>query len=318
MATVVLQPSEAPERQHHVLHFRRPWLTMYGLRVRQSGFDVQETNSLLQRLLPEELLIHVFTFLGPADVAIAQLVCRQWRHAGLFPDLWKLACEEAFRIPNRGEAMSMARRVQLLHRGCWRRMFLERPHVRFDGIYVSRNTHLRTGQVEWSVKNPVHLVAWYRYYRFFPDGLVAYRTSPQTVSQVAKTLIRKPKRAQSSTGGSDQSVFNGQYRMQENTVYIAIQYENSADTEIRHVLSLRSTCPGANNRLDFTKMFYFNRLDGQSTLIEDGIGGEDDDAVPGRRYHSRGASTCVFVPFQHVADSVLNLPVTQMDFFVPG
>ena len=24
------------------------------------------------------------------------------------------------------------------YRGCWKRMLLERPHLRFDGIYVSR------------------------------------------------------------------------------------------------------------------------------------------------------------------------------------
>jgi hypothetical protein len=37
-------------------------------------------------------------------------------------------------------------------------MFLERPHVRTEGIYVSRNTYIRLGATEWRVKNPVHLV----------------------------------------------------------------------------------------------------------------------------------------------------------------
>ena len=37
--------------------------------------------------------------------------------------------------------------------------------MRFDGVYVSRNTYMRTGIVEWRVKNPVHLVCYYRYYR---------------------------------------------------------------------------------------------------------------------------------------------------------
>ena len=54
----------------------------------------------------------------------------------------------------------------LLHyRGCWRDLYLQRPHLRFDGVYVSRNTYLRTGLVEWRVKNPVHLVCYFRYYR---------------------------------------------------------------------------------------------------------------------------------------------------------
>jgi len=37
-------------------------------------------------------------------------------------------------------------------------MFLARPHVRTEGIYVSRNTYIRLGATEWRVKNPVHLV----------------------------------------------------------------------------------------------------------------------------------------------------------------
>ena len=44
-------------------------------------------------------------------------------------------------------------------------MYLERPHLRFDGLYVSRNTYIRTGVTEWRVKNPVHLVCYYRYFR---------------------------------------------------------------------------------------------------------------------------------------------------------
>lgn len=53
----------------------------------------------------------------------------------------------------------------LHHRGSWRDLYLQRPHLRFDGVYVSRNTYLRTGLVEWRVKNPVHLVCYFRYYR---------------------------------------------------------------------------------------------------------------------------------------------------------
>ena len=44
-------------------------------------------------------------------------------------------------------------------------MYLERPHLRFDGLYCSRNTYIRTGVTEWRVKNPVHLVCYYRYFR---------------------------------------------------------------------------------------------------------------------------------------------------------
>lgn len=54
----------------------------------------------------------------------------------------------------------------------WRRMFLDVPHVRFDGVYVARNTYIRIGAVELHRSNTVHLACYYRYYRFFPNGQV--------------------------------------------------------------------------------------------------------------------------------------------------
>lgn len=96
-------------------------------------------------------------------------------------------------------------------------MFLNRPHLRFDGIYVSRNTYIRTGIVEWRVKNPVHLVCYYRYLRFFPHGEFAYRTTPQTVAAVASTLEKLPRErargGSSTSAGGAEPVLQGRYRM---------------------------------------------------------------------------------------------------------
>ena len=37
-----------------------------------------------------------------------------------------------------------------------------------------------------------------------------------------------------------------------------------------------------------------------------------------RRTHRRGLAPYVFVPWDRVSDHVMNLPVHQMDFYVPG
>ena len=69
--------------------------------------------------------------------------------------------------------------LKICCRGSWREMFLQRPHLRFDGLYVSRNTYIRTGLTEWRIKNPVHLVTYFRYLYFMPDGRFTTRTSPE-------------------------------------------------------------------------------------------------------------------------------------------
>jgi F-box protein 9 len=39
--------------------------------------------------------------------------------------------------------------------------------------------------------------------------------------------------------------------------------------------------------------------------------------MPGRHY-KRGLAPYVFVPWEHIQDSPLNLPIAKMDFYVPG
>ena len=48
------------------------------------------------------------------------------------------------------------------------------------------------------------------------------------------------------------------------------------------------------------------------------LSAEHQEEPEGGLTHSRGKSTYVFVPWEHVADSQLNLPVSAMDFYVPG
>lgn len=47
---------------------------------------------------------------------------------------------------------------------------MDLPHLRYDGVYCSRNTYIKQGLKEWTVKNAVHLVCYFRYYLFRPDG----------------------------------------------------------------------------------------------------------------------------------------------------
>ena len=48
--------------------------------------------SLIEQLLPEELLLHIFERLPITALATAQLVCRQWRRVAAAQPLWRRAC----------------------------------------------------------------------------------------------------------------------------------------------------------------------------------------------------------------------------------
>jgi F-box protein 9 len=53
----------------------------------------------------------------------------------------------------------------------WRKMFMIRPRVRFNGIYISTCNYVRAGASQ-SWNTPVHIVTYYRYLRFYPNGTV--------------------------------------------------------------------------------------------------------------------------------------------------
>lgn len=55
----------------------------------------------------------------------------------------------------------------------YHKMLKERPYVKFEGIYISVVNYLRYGASEEGSRswlNPIQMVTYYRYFRFYPDG----------------------------------------------------------------------------------------------------------------------------------------------------
>ena len=165
--------------------FPRSWQALYGVRIRvpatttagtrdigSSGDEDEERiPSLIEQFLPEELLLECFKWLPFQSLAMARCVCTQWNRVGDDRGFWKSACKEVFSLePSNTVEEEYVQKMYPPLQCSWKNMYLDRPHVRFDGMYVSRNTYIRTGIPEWKVKNPVHLVCYYRYMRFLPDG----------------------------------------------------------------------------------------------------------------------------------------------------
>lgn len=398
MATALPLPTPAPAR---------PWMAMYGTRVggpAESSDEKAEEREprppsapIQSGLLGDDLLALCFSHLPPPSLASAACACRAWRGAiGRTDGLWRAALTRALgpATPLRPPGVS------------WREVFLSAPRLRTDGLYVSRNTYIRTGIVEWRTKNPVHLVTYFRYWRFFepplsggnggasdsasasgsgsgsasfsalladdaslprrPDppakcarGAFWYRTTPDPPAKAARSLALGPH----GPAPDCPRVMEGRWRLRcppwegravatptpspspssstrterVATVAAAMAYGNAADTEVRARLGLRSTLPGACNRLDVLDLVSHDRATGVSTDMAGGGGGgmgEETDAEEGwargggggrgggdgarRLQHQRGLATFVFIPWAEIQSSQLNLPLSQMDVFIPG
>ncbi|KAI3442707.1 F-box domain-containing protein [Psidium guajava] len=300
---------------------QRPWLDLYGINVRPvAPFGSVSRKpyvdpALIHRCLPDELLHEVFARLAPYDLGRASCVCRKWRYTIRNPIFWRNACLKAWQVSG---VVENYKTLQRKYEGSWRKMWLLRPRVRTDGLYVSRNTYIRTGVAEWMVTNPVHVVCYFRYIRFFPSGKFLYKNSSQKVKDVAKSMNF---RASKMDG-----VFRGHYILSDDKVEAALLYPGMRPTVLRIRLRLRGTTTGANNRMDMLSLVTSGVNDNEVRGDEPDIlgvveGWQDDEThnpdVPAIS-HKRGLTPFVFVPFEEVEKSVLNLPVDKMDFFVPG
>ncbi|KAL8141228.1 hypothetical protein V2J09_007249 [Rumex salicifolius] len=299
---------------------RRPWLDLYGVRISSvaafgSTSDKPSYDpALMHRVIPDELLYEIFARLTPYNLGRAACVCRKWRYTIRNPVFWRNACLKAWQLSG------VVDNYKILHskyEGSWRKMWLLRPRVRTDGLYVSRNTYIRAGIAEWKISNPVHLVCYFRYIRFYPSGRFLYKNSSQKVKEVAKFMNFKASKTE--------CVFRGQYTLADDKVEAALIYPGMRPTVLRIRLRLRGTTSGANNRMDLVSLVTSGVNNDETNSRDENILGmveglQDDEThnpdVPAVS-HSRGLTPFIFIPFEEVETSVLNLSVDKMDFFVP-
>nr|XP_022919691.1 F-box only protein 9 [Onthophagus taurus] len=170
--------------------------------------------------LPPEIILYILRWVISSDLDIRSLeifsqVCRGFYVCARDSEIWKSACERTWGL-NCGNLS----KTYL----SWRQMFLERPKLYFNGCYISKTTYIRHGESSFQDQfyRPWHLVAYYRYLRFFPEGIVLMLTTPDEPSACVTLL----KNRQPKSGTS--SVLTGHYRLKDDTVAI---YVNRQETK---------------------------------------------------------------------------------------
>lgn len=75
-------------------------------------------------------------------------------------------------------------------------MLKQRPYIKFEGVYISVVNYLRHGSNvdgSSSLLNPVHMITYYRYFRFYEDGKVLRLLTTDEPSTVVKHFARENK-----------------------------------------------------------------------------------------------------------------------------
>jgi F-box protein 9 len=146
------------------------------------------------------LVLHcvVSVHLDMRSLEQCSMVCRGFYCLTRQPGLWRMACKKLW--PNCSLTGSFDNCFK-----SWRKMYINRPHLYFHGVYISKISYVRRGEHSLDgYYKPYHTVIYYRYLRFFPDGVVMYQTSPDNPGNVVARLCHKH---------SSESVLLGEYSL---------------------------------------------------------------------------------------------------------
>lgn len=178
--------------------------------------------------LPVEVLNYIFKWVVSSQLDMTSLenislVCRGFYLCARDEELWRLACNRVWgNLPGKMKKY-----------GSWRNMYIERPHLQFVGCYISKMSYLRQG--EQSLDNfykPWHEIVYYRYLRFFSEGLVFMMTSPE---DPLITLPRLKSRSSKVPG-----MLRGYYRLAGNKVTGVLQRIRQPETTLSYFRSKRN------------------------------------------------------------------------------
>ncbi|KAL2856695.1 hypothetical protein BJY01DRAFT_203289 [Aspergillus pseudoustus] len=155
--------------------------------------------------VPSEVIVEILRHVAltdPAAFCRMALVCKRFAyHFSHEQHIWKRICQGAkfgFKAMHYSFACDVhgnpEHRLEPLPRytpfptdipvqlpsplSSWSEVFHTFPRIRFTGIYISTVNYTRAGaasaysNISWN--SPIHIVTYYRYLRFYPDGTVIY------------------------------------------------------------------------------------------------------------------------------------------------
>ncbi|SCV67584.1 BQ2448_5195 [Microbotryum intermedium] len=179
--------------------------------------------------------------------------CRLARILTLEAGLWRDLCRRVYVDPY--QTQEEASQIVAQHGMDWRRSFIEHPRLRFDGAFISVVTYLRRGENS-SWYSPTHLITFYRYLRFYPNGLVLSLLTVDPPAAVVRTL---------NPALRTKGLTFGRWELRGDHVNLWDCIDPSVEEASRKYsftmeLKLRSTYRGRMNKLDMISLATERRL----------------------------------------------------------
>ncbi|KAH9995394.1 hypothetical protein BJV74DRAFT_976352 [Russula compacta] len=217
--------------------------------------------SFLPRL-PDELLVHILSYLSFTAVERFGLVSRKARMITVDATIWRSFVETIYKPPQIAPDDVLDDIVDQ-YSSDYRRVYIERPRVRLDGVYIAVCHYIRHGLSENAWVNISHLITYHRYLRFYPNGqvislLANEEHEPQHVITILKPTLRM------------KGFYIGMWKLSGLTVLVSNLVDPSNPTarySFQMTLTLRSRPLGRWNKLEFDEYESINLEDGEATAL---------------------------------------------------
>jgi F-box protein 9 len=144
--------------------------------------------------------------------------------------------------------------------GGWYNMYIQRPRIRYDGVYISTCHYIRSGTSKTTWNQPVHLVTYYRYLRFFTDGTLIKHVTTDEPAQVVKQLDQDYSKQQTFRGHfAWKQDDNGDGKQPMTVLKIDTRDDNLPHERFFLQLDVKGTHRGRHNKLGWRKYTSVNQ-----------------------------------------------------------
>lgn len=217
--------------------------------------------------LPDEILVHVLMCLGVRSLERFATVNRKARIVTLDSHVWRRIAQDIYQPPQIIPNLDLEQDILPAYLGDYRRLFIEHPRVRLDGVYIAVCHYIRNGLSEYAWVNVSHLITYHRYLRFYPDGQVLSllandEVKPQNVIPLLKPNLRM------------KGFYVGTWKLIGTMIHISglvdasgIDSWTANKYNFQMTLELRSRPLGKWNRLDILSYDSVNTESGEETPV---------------------------------------------------
>ncbi|KAF8269809.1 hypothetical protein EI94DRAFT_1724377 [Lactarius quietus] len=211
---------------------------------------------------PDELLVHILRYLGTMAIERFACVSRKARVITLDASIWRSFVETVYKPPQISPDDILDDIVDN-YSSDYRRVYIEQPRVRLDGVYIAVCHYIRHGLSENAWVNISHLITYHRYLRFYPNGqVISLLANEEHEPQHVITMLRPTLRMK--------GFYIGTWKLTGVKVHISNLVDPSnpdARYSFQMTLTLRSRPLGRWNKLDFDEYESVNIEDGEATRL---------------------------------------------------